>query len=236
MVKSDNKYTKMQQDQYDYESSNWSLSNIDSVVGSFNQHNAWEDYDNYLFKNINNTKEKIALDFGCGPGRNIVKFANIFNRIDGADISDGNLKNVDFWCNHNNISFKPKTFKTDGINLSNIDNNFYDIVFSTICMQHICVYTIRFNLLTEMFRVLKSNGNICIQMGFGTDHPRASDYYEDYFDATGTNGHQDVKITDVNQIKNDLEKIGFINFEYDLRPVGPGDGHSQWIFFRATKP
>jgi len=61
-----NKYTVMQQTQYDLEASKWTLDNRDAVVGAFDEHNSWKDYDNYLFKDIN-TKNKIALDFGCGP-------------------------------------------------------------------------------------------------------------------------------------------------------------------------
>jgi ubiquinone/menaquinone biosynthesis C-methylase UbiE len=236
MINHDNKYTKMQQDLYDGEASKWSITDRDKVVGSFDEHNAWQDYDNYLFKNIDNTVDKIALDFGSGPGRNIVKFANRFKRIDGVDIAAGNLENILTWCKYNNVSFTPKTYTTNGVDLYNISDSCYDIVFSTICMQHICVHTIRYNLMSEMFRVLSTGGSVCIQMGFGPKHPQSIDYHIDYYDAIGTNGYSDVKITDVDQIKTDLEKIGFVDFEYDLRPVGPGDRHSQWIFFRAKKP
>jgi hypothetical protein len=47
--------------------------------------------------------------------------------------------------------------------------------------------------------------------------------------------HKDTRIESPNEIKSDLEKIGFSNFDYDIRPVGPGDSHSSWIFFRAKK-
>ena len=235
MIKSDNKYTSMQQNQYNHEASNWSIDSRDWVVGAFDHHNAWQDYNDFLFKNIN-TNDKIALDFGCGPGRCIVNFSNRFKRIDGVDIAAGNLENVIKWCEHNKVSFIPKTYKSNGVDLYNIPDNFYDVVYSTICMQHICVHTIRINLMTEMFRVLKSSGSLCLQMGFGDAHPQSVDYYADHYDAGGTNGWSDVRITDVNQIKTDLEKIGFIDFDYDIRPVGPGDRHSNWIFFRATKP
>ena len=32
-----------------------------------------------------------------------------------------------------------------------------------------------------------------------------------------------------------MKEIGFENFNYYIRPVGPGDGHPNWIFFNATK-
>jgi ubiquinone/menaquinone biosynthesis C-methylase UbiE len=233
MVNSDNKYSKMQKNQYDHEAKQWSLSNRDPVVGVFDHHNNWKDYDDFLFKNID-TKNKIALDFGCGPGRNIVKFNDRFKQIDGVDISDFNLKNVKVWCENNNKSV-PNLYHNNGTDLSIIPSELYDIVFSTIVMQHICVYEIRFNLFKEYFRVLKNNGYICFQMGFGNSHPNSVNYYDNFYDANGTNSACDVRVEDPGQLKSDLEKIGFIDFDYDIRPVGPGDRHTNWIFFRAKK-
>jgi ubiquinone/menaquinone biosynthesis C-methylase UbiE len=229
-----NKYSKMQNDQYDNDAKNWSITNKDPVVGSFDLHNSWKDYDDFLFKDIN-TSGKLALDFGCGPGRNIVKFSEKFNQIDGVDISNINLENAKLWCKANNKPI-PTLYKNDGSDLKEIPSNIYDVVFSTICLQHICVHEIRFSLLKEFFRVLKSGGNLCIQMGFGVGRRNSVDYYVNHYDSDGTNGHQDVRVTDPNQLKDDLDKIGFIEFNYDIRPVGPGDEHTNWIFFRSKKP
>jgi ubiquinone/menaquinone biosynthesis C-methylase UbiE len=228
-----NKYTKMQQNQYDQEANNWTIDHRDPVVGAFDAHNTWDDYDNFLFKNVETTN-KIALDFGCGPGRNIVKFTDKFQRIDGVDISETNLKNAAIWCKHNSITV-PNLFKTNGVDLQNITSNCYDIVLSTIVLQHICVHEIRFNFLKEFYRVLKPGGTICLQMGFGPDHPRSVDYFDNNYNALGTNSGCDTRVNDSSQIDLDLNQIGFNNFEYDIRPVGPGDIHSNWIFFRASK-
>lgn len=229
-----NKYTAMQQNQYDQEASHWSLEWRDPVVGSFDLHNNWKDYDEFLFKSIDTT-DKIALDFGCGPGRNIVKFANRFSRIDGADISQVNLDKAVVWFEFNKLSMIPNLFKNNGIDLSEINTNTYDVVFSTICMQHICVYDIRFALLSEFYRVLQPGGWVAIQMGFG-QRENSVGYYDNNYDADGTNSACDTRVESPDNLKLDLEKIGFIDFEYDIRPVGPGDKHSGWIFFRARKP
>lgn len=230
----DNKYSKMQQRQYDAEASVWSVGFRDPVVGSFDLHNGWADYDEYLFKSVENTNDKIALDFGCGPGRNIVKYADKFVRIDGADISDINLANASVWCQYNNIPV-PQLFKNNGIDLALVPSNTYDVVFSTICLQHICVHDIRLNLIKEFHRVLKPGGSICLQMGYGTKHPKTVGYFENNYEATATNSGCDTRVDSYDEPKSDLEKIGFHNFDYDIRPVGPGDHHSNWIFFRATK-
>lgn len=233
MVDENNKYTQMQKSQYDQEAKEWSVDNRNPVVGSFDLHNNWEDYDNFLFKDVD-TSNKCSLDFGCGPGRNIVKFAKRFNRIDGADISEYNLNNAKIWCAQNNVP-EPILYKNNGIDLSVIDSNKYDVIFSTICLQHICVYDIRFSFLKEFFRVLKPGGSLCCQMGYGTNHPCTVAYFDNNYDATVTNSGCDTRIESPDQIKSDLEKIGFVNFSHDIRPVGPGDVHSNWIFFRATK-
>lgn len=233
-MKPDNKYTQMQQKHYDAEASHWAVDNRDPVVGSFDKHNAWNDYDVYLFKGIDTT-DKIALDFGCGPGRCIVNFANLFKQIDGVDISQTNLDNAEIWCTENKIPFKPLLSKVSGTDIAVISSNIYDVVYSTICLQHICVHEIRMSLMREFFRVLKPGGHICAQMGFGTGHPRGNYYYANNYDAEETNGGGDVIIDDAVQLEKDLLDIGFSNFEFDIRPVGPGDGHANWIFFRALK-
>jgi ubiquinone/menaquinone biosynthesis C-methylase UbiE len=237
-----NKYTQMQQSQYDAEASIWSISNPNPVVGSFHEHNQWKDYNDYLFKDIANTKDRVALDFGCGPGRNIVKFWNQFQRIDGVDISSTNLENAKKYLEHNQMdSNSIHLFHCNGKDLSCIEKDeSYDIIFSTICLQHICVHEIRLNYFKEFFRLLKkSGGTLCIQMGFGPKTARKNSvgYFENYYDAHGTNGHCDTRVEDAEkELKYDLEKIGFIDFRYHVRPTGPGDGHPNWIFFQAKKP
>lgn len=235
MIDPNNRYSSMQKKQYEYEASYWSLSNRDPVVGSFDQHNNWKDYDTFLFKDILNLSEKIVLDFGCGPGRNLVKFNNFFKRMDGIDISQNNIDKAKLYLKHNQIS-EYNLFTTNGTDLIKILNDQYDIVMSTICFQHICIWEIRFNLLQEIYRVIKPNGFITLQMGFG---PRTEvnsvDYYNNFYEAQATNSCMDTRVEDSNQIKKDLEKIGFINFNCYIRPTGPGDTHPNWIFFNAQK-
>jgi ubiquinone/menaquinone biosynthesis C-methylase UbiE len=234
-----NKYTVMQKGLYDRHAGLWSLNNIDFVVGRFMEHNAWEDYE-YLFKDIPDQASKKVLDFGCGPGRNLVKYTNRFAQIDGVDISNKNLENAVIWMKHNNVDHhNSNLFLCNGVNLDKIKSNEYNIVMSTICMQHICVYEIRLNYLKEFYRVLKPGGFVTIQMGYGRTSPVPGkvihDYYDNNYDALGTNGMNDTSVADPSQIEKDLTSIGFKNFKHYIRPVGPGDEHSQWIYFSAEK-
>ena len=86
-------YIKMQFDHYEKAANKWSLENRNPVVGGYHKHDNWEDYDEYLFKRFN-TEDLIALDYGTGPGRNIIKFNDRFKRIDGVDIGKKNIENA----------------------------------------------------------------------------------------------------------------------------------------------
>lgn len=228
-------YLAMQNNYYDEYASQWSLDFRDPVVGSYDAHNAWSDYDNFLFKDFN-TLGLNALEYGCGPGRNLVKFSSRFARIDGVDISSVNIEKAKINLEHNGI-YGSNLYVTSGDNISMVDNDVYDVVFSVICFQHICSHEIRFNILKDIHRVLKPGGKLCFQMGYGGkgEIPTAG-YFDNVFDAVNTNGHADVSITDETDIQQDLvEKIGYINYKSDIKETGPGDNHRNWIWVQVEK-
>ena len=209
---------------------------IDSVVGSWKQHDEWQDYEDYLMRYVPKDEFWVALDYGCGPGRNIRRWSSIFKRIDGVDISARNLENARIFIQDRVPPHKtPNLFLTNGMDCGDAPKGAYDFVFSTICLQHICVHSVRCSIFKSLFECLKPGGRLSAQMGFGVPSPNSVGYYADYVQAVGTNRFCDVAIASPDELKGDLEKIGFSNFEFWLRPVGPGDLHPQWIFFTATK-
>jgi len=228
-------YLDMQKKNYDQDASNWTLDNRNPVVGSYDQHNNWEDYNNYLFKDFD-TSGMFALEYGCGPGRNIIKFNNRFSRIDGVDIATNNIEKAKLNLNHNNI-FNSNLYVCDGKSIP-VDDNTYDVVFSVICLQHIACYDVRFSIMSDIKRILKPGGRFCFQMGFGgkSNNHTVSQYYENAVNATVTNGGHDVSIVDENNLKDDLvNKLGFTDYRSDIRPVGPGDNHKNWIWVQVQK-
>jgi ubiquinone/menaquinone biosynthesis C-methylase UbiE len=207
---------------------------VDAVVGSYDEHNRWPDYDRYLMRYVTEQhKDKVALDFACGPGRNIIKYNHLFSRVDGADIALNNLikakENLDF-----HKVEAPNLYHTDGTGLGDAQDNAYDFIFSTIAMQHICVHQIRYKIFQDMYRCLRKLGRISIQMGFGVS-PGKAGYYDNVYDATRTNSGHDTMVEDADYVDLDLKRIGFNNFEYWVRQRGPGDSHPYWIFFTACK-
>lgn len=232
-------YRDMQYKQYNEDAKGWALdSNTtrDKVVGWFDDHNKWEDYE-YLFKNLENEKDLIVLDFGCGPGRNLVKYAGRFARIDGVDLSEVNLYNAKRYVEGLNLPLG-NLYKCNGLDLEEVPSDTYDLVMSTITLQHICVHEIRYNYFKEFLRVLKPGGRISIQMGYGDNRiaTLTTEYYENKYDAPYTNGGCDVKVRDQNFVRKDLEEIGFTDYNFRVTQTGPGDRHDHWLFFQAAKP
>lgn len=233
-----NKYSEMQKAQYESDASQWTVDNRDPVVGGFDQHNEWPDYDEYLFKDIIDLDKKVGIDFGCGPGRNLVKYSDSFKELHGVDIAQKNIDNAATWLKHNSKNLnKHKLFVCNGVDISAVPSKSYDVVMSTICFQHICVYNTRVSLIEEFGRVLKPGGYLTMQMGFGPQVPTKASvgYYDNFVDAAGTNGQMDTRVENPETIQRDLINAGFEAFKYYIRETGPGDGHPNWIFFNARK-
>jgi len=243
---SQSEYLNMQFAHYEREASRWNLNNKNPVVGGYEKHNNWNDYDVFLFKDFK-TDELVALDYGTGPGRNIIKFRNRFARIDGVDIGKTNIENAKLNLKDAGID-DCNLYVCDGKSTPVADES-YDVWFSVICLQHIASYDIRYSILQDAYRVLKPNGHICFQMGYGGRDTESNNYrtyvknntimtagyYDNDFSAKTTNGFHDVSVTDEKQVVGDLEKIGFKNVTFDLRPTGPGCSHKQWIYVQGIK-
>ena len=232
MINKENKYTKMQLDLYNKLASHWSETNKDPVVGSFDGHNDWNDYEN-LFQKLENQSKLIGLDFACGPGRNIVKYNGRFKRLDGVDISPINIEKAQTYASNNKI--ETILYTSSGTDISIVPSDMYDFVMSTIALQHICVYDIRYSIMKDIHRVLKDGGVFTAQMGFGSPSPQTVGYYENYYDAESSNRACDVCIETPEQLEKDLLEMGYKDFQYKITSVGPGDLHPNWIFFNVTK-
>lgn len=248
-IESSNKYTNMQRDDYNRRASSFTGKENDRIVGNYQSHNEWQPYERML--EGFNTKEMKCLDFGCGPGRNILKYGGVFKKIDGVDISKTALEKAEKWITENDYEKDYDLILCNGIDLSEVPDQSYDLIHSTITLQHICVYEIRYNYLSEFYRVLKEGGWVSLQMGYN-DSPTSQwekvnkrmklgenlhAYYENFYSARGTNGRSDVYVSDPIQLQKDLEELGFQEFSYFITdsPHPETNLHPKQIYFRAKK-
>jgi ubiquinone/menaquinone biosynthesis C-methylase UbiE len=207
------------------------------------EHNANPDYWQHLLGPVKNDptawKGKAALDFGCGRGRNVANLLAIaeWSKVDGIDLSKRNIQS----CRKRFDSQRSSFFLANGTNLDPLENEDYDFVMSTITLQHIPVYSIRDEILNDLFRVLTGGGTLSLQMGFGERPPSGSkseraEYGDDVFSALGSNSDYDVEITSVEQIKSHLSQIGFIDLRVQVTASWSDINHSKWIWVTAKKP
>lgn len=239
----DNIYTKMQRDFYN---STADMMAIENHRG----HDFNPDYNNILLKEINENpsfwKDKMALDFGCGIGRNIDNLFKLapWKMVDGCDISSENIIRADKFlanCDYNSEQYN--LYTTTGTTLNPIKNDLYDFVMSTIVLQHIAVHDIRTSLFTDIYRVMKTNALFSFQMvQYNESVIKCAKYNDNIWSASGTNGAFDVSINDPQDLINDLTAIGYKNISYEIKPEWDANSkcylnseYSKWIFFKAYK-
>lgn len=180
-------------------------------IDNHKQHNIEPNYRNILLKEIiENPKyweNKIALDFGCGCGRNIKNLLNFadFKRVDGCDISRKNIEYTKKYINEFFDDSKCNTWEVDGATFNSCKDNTYDFIMSHQVFQHIANYEVRYSILSDMYRVLKPGGIISIHF---LNIDEYVDYYQNYNTAT-KHTMCNVRVDNPNNVVSDLKKIGF---------------------------
>lgn len=193
-------------------------------------------YQQYLLEEYGDRPRNSALDFGCGVGRMIKQMLTVFANVDGADLCENNLK---YALDYLGPEYKGKLYKTDGISCSISADRQYDFIYSTICLQHICVHEIRHAILADFYELLAHGGQCCIQLGFGWDNEIY--WNHNYYEAQGTNSAFDVSIPNTTHfvnIENDLKDIGFTNIKFKIKESPHpeiGKYHTNWLFVYMDK-
>lgn len=210
-------------------------------TGNHPEHNPNPKYWDLLLGDIKSSPEewegKKALDFGCGKGRNVTNLLSLANweRVDGIDISATNVES----CKNEYANLNSNFYKNNGEDLSDLNDNEYDFAMSTIVFQHICVHELRYKLKKEIYRVLKPNGLFSFQMGYGdisfTGHTKPRDYFDNGYDAENSNGSNDVRVTNVDSLIQDLSEIGFKDITYSIEEPWEDTGHPNWIYVKCFK-
>ncbi len=212
-------------------------------------HDANPDYYGLLLKEVIENpeiwKDKSALDFGCGIGRNVDNILRLasWKNVDGCDISSENvIRATNYLKEEKHLNFN--LYTTDGISLTPIQDNSYDFVLSTIVLQHIAVHTIRKKLLTDIYRVMKPGALFSFQMAQYTKgyNRTAVKYFDNALNIKGTNGAADVNISDPQDLIDDLVNIGYKHISHQIRPEWDAGKkcymdmkNSRWIFIKSYK-
>jgi len=230
-------YRKMQKKEY----SNYTKTFDDAknlCVGNFEVHEAYP-YEEHLLQHFEG-KSGVALDFACGIGRMMKRMLGHFDVVDGVDISEENLGHAETYLSGAGISKdKYSTFLSSGVGVNGL-NKTYDFIFSTIALQHICVYEVRRKIFEDLFAALKTGGSCCFQMGFGWDNK--THWFDNNYVSRTTNGGGDVSIPNLDHldaISKDFEKIGFKDVKYEFK-VSPHPEHGDkyhpiWLFIHMNK-
>jgi len=233
-----NDYLKMQKAQYAKHFQDGKSAK--DLVGNYEWHERYP-YEDYLLAHIPNPEACFALDFGCGEGRMIRRMAPLFRRIDGVDISPDVLAAAE--CPGSQL------YVIDGQHLDGVQDDEYDLVYSTIAFQHVASYAVRKTLLKEFARVLRPGGKIALQSVYSAN-PKSTwnewivdgipfqhiEWTEAGDDVTATNGLGDAVITSqsIAVVERDLEDAGITGFHYLVAPP-PHRWIGDWIFLYGTK-
>ncbi len=118
-----------------------------------------------LLRDIELPVEKFStmtvLEIGCGIGRQTRAFATLFNRVIALDISKNMLTNAkQFLADFNNVSF----VLGNGSDLSGVQDDSVDMVYSFVVFQHITDISITRNYIKEAARVLRPGGHFIFQV------------------------------------------------------------------------
>lgn len=120
----------------------------------------------FALQNINTESEdKIALDYGCGSGNLTSQLIKMGINTYAADVSSKFLKLV---SKKHFSSQLLQMIKLNGKDMSNVDNNTFDIVLAYSVLHHIPDYLFAIN---EMIRVLKKGGVMFL------DHERPESFW-----------------------------------------------------------
>jgi len=155
---------------------------------------------------------KLALEVGCGAGRNLVNLlvAGNFQRVDGLDISKTNALNSQKFVDSKIGIGRTVCLEGNGYTCLPFPSDSYSWVISHQVFIHIPNREIRFSLLKDIFRLLTIGGRTVIHfktMGSAVSY----DANHDSFPMNVT-----VSKEDFDAIVYDFEEAGFSNVNLSL--------------------
>jgi len=107
------------------------------------------------------SKHEFALDFGCGVGRLTRALSREFTQCYGVDISENMItKAIELNTKFTNCKF----ITNDKENLQIFKDNYFDMIYSTIVLQHMPTKSMIKSYISEFVRILKEKGLLVFQV------------------------------------------------------------------------
>jgi len=204
-------------------------------ITNHSEHNHHSDYWNILLADPKNNpekwKNKNALDFGCGCGRNILNLIKLceWKNVDGCDIC---LRNAEFSkkyvTDNKKSNANTTTWENDGVSINSMDgylpNKKYDFIMSTIVFEHIAPYSVRRSILESIYENLEIGGLFSLSLSNLTS---GVDYYNEKFLFPGN-----TKINNHAAIEKDFDDIGYKNINII---TGDTFQNRDWSYITGSK-
>jgi len=106
-------------------------------------------------------KHESALDFGCGVGRLTRALAKKFKHCYGVDISENMIKKA---IKLNSSFHNCKFITNDKEDLKIFQDNFFDLIYSNIVLQHMPTSNMIKLYISEFVRILNKKGLLIFQL------------------------------------------------------------------------
>ena len=120
------------------------------------------------------SKQKLALDYGCGTGNLTRHLIEAGVKVVSADVSKKFLESVGNEYSKTGLS---ETLRVDGRNLSGIQDDTFDIVATYSVLHHVPDYL---SLVMELHRVTKRGGIIYIDHELNDAYWQPDDKYAEF--------------------------------------------------------
>ncbi|RBQ30020.1 class I SAM-dependent methyltransferase [Aliarcobacter vitoriensis] len=156
---------------------------------------------NHLKDNLDFTKIKKILDYGCGTGLIAFELVNNSNEVLGLDSSTGMLEEFNKKAKEKNLS-NIKALKHDILN-DDLEENSFDLIVISMSLHHIENFEIFFE---KSFKALKNGGYLCIndlEKEDGTFHKKHNNAGVYHFGFTQE------------ELEQESLKVGFKEFLYE---------------------
>jgi SAM-dependent methyltransferase len=195
------------------------------TVKNHYQHNVEPNYWQYMLEDVYRTpgkwKGKLALEYGCGAGRNLLNLLILggFDRVDGIDISKGNAQNAQTFCESKLGPGRTVALEGDGYTCYPFQDKTYSFVMSHQVFIHIPNREIRLSIFQDIYRILVEGGIFICH--FKTMQ-NAVDYQENF-----NKFPMNVTLKSGDPVKKDFGEIGFKNVNV-VEIANYYDGKPEW--------